>query len=52
MPRGQRYTKDQIITALTLYNNLQSMPKVVELLGYPSVSILQKVSGDWIQEYH
>ncbi len=40
MPRGQRYTKDQIITALTLYNNLQSMPKVVELLGYPSVSML------------
>ena len=42
MPRGQRYTKDQIITALTLYNNLQSMPKVVELLGYPSVSMLHQ----------
>ena len=40
MPRGHIYTKDQIITALTLYNNLQSMPKVVELLGYPSVSML------------
>lgn len=40
MPRGHIYTKDQIITALTLYNKLQSMPKVVELLGYPSVSML------------
>lgn len=40
MPRGHIYTKDQIVTALTLYNKLQSMPKVVELLGYPSVSML------------
>lgn len=40
MPRGQRYTKEQIFTALSLYNKLKSMPKVVELLGYPSVTML------------
>jgi len=40
MPRGQRYTKEQIVAALSLYNKLKSMPKVVELLGYPSVTML------------
>ncbi len=40
MPRGQRYIKEQIVTALSLYNKLKSMPKVVELLGYPSVAML------------
>ena len=40
MPRVQRYTKEQIVTALSLYNKLKSMPKVVELLGYPSVTML------------
>ncbi len=48
MPRGQRYTKDQIITALTLYNNLQSTPKVVELLGYPSVAMLPYLGAPFI----
>ena len=42
MPRGHSYSKEQIFTALTLYNKLQSMPKVVELLGYPSVSMLSE----------
>ena len=40
MPRGHSYSKEQIRTALLLYNKLQSMPKVVELLGYPSISML------------
>ncbi len=40
MSRGQRYTKEQIVAAFSLYNKLKSMPKVVEFLGYPSVTML------------
>ena len=37
---ASRYTKEQVHAALILYRKLQSLPKVVETLGYPSQGTL------------
>ena len=44
---ASRYTKEQVHTALTLYGKLHSLPKVVEILGYPSIGSL----ANWVHKY-
>ena len=40
MPKGRVYAKEQIAAALQLYGKYKSMPKVIELLGYPALGTL------------
>ena len=47
MTMASRYTKEQVHTALTLYGKLHSLPKVVEILGYPSIGSL----ANWVHKY-
>jgi transposase InsO family protein/transposase-like protein len=47
MPKGRVYTKEQIAAALQLYGKYKSMPKVIELLGYPALGTL----CEWIRSY-
>ena len=44
---ASRYTKEQVHAALTLYSKVRSLPKVVEILGYPSVGSL----SNWVHKY-
>ena len=44
---ASRYSKEQVHTALTLYSKLHSLPKVVKILGYPSVGSL----ASWVHKY-
>jgi len=44
---ASRYTKEQVHAALTLYSKLHSLPKVVKILGYPSVGSL----ASWVHKY-
>ena len=41
------YSKEQVHAALTLYSKLHSLPKVVKILGYPSVGSL----ASWVHKY-
>ena len=42
-----RYTKEQIIVALTLYNAIRSVKRVIKTLGYPSTTMLYH----WLERY-
>ena len=44
---ASRYSKEQVHAALTLYSKLHSLPKVVKILGYPSVGSL----ASWVHKY-
>ena len=44
---ASRYTKEQVQTALILYRKLKSLPKVVEILGYPSTGAL----AEWVHKH-
>ena len=44
---ASRYTKEQVHAALILYRKLQSLPKVVETLGYPSRGTL----AYWVHQH-
>ena len=44
---ASRYTKEQVHAALILYRKLQSLPKVVETLGYPSRGAL----ACWVHQH-
>lgn len=42
-----RYTKEQIIVALTLYNAIGSVKRVIKTLGYPSGPMFYH----WLKKY-
>lgn len=44
---ASHYSKEQVHAALTLYSKLHSLPKVVKILGYPSVGSL----ASWVHKY-